>query len=720
MAGGVPQTVRLCRFVAFTSAAFASSLSVSVNPALAQSTTVVLNAPNTQVVDTMIRNGSYVNVNNDGPLLLTRFSTEAEWERRTIFTIDTGSIPSGSAVTSAVLTLTVKSGLGAAGTVRPVVVYRLTNAFTETQATWNSRQTGVAWNVAGGDLAERQGTFNVTNTAGARVPFNITGLVQQAVNGAYGTRQVRLALVDAGGGVEKDSYREYHSSEAATVANRPSLSVTYGATNTNTIDVPAGGDLQQALNSVARGGTIRLASGATYVGNFTLPAKSGTSYITITTGGVTLPSATARIDPSYRTSLATIRSPNEAPALSTAPSASYYRVVGVAFAANQNGAGDIIALGESLQTSLSTVPHHLELDRVLVSGDTVAGQKRGISANATDVVIMNSDIREIKAAGQDSQAICAWNTPGRITVRNNYLEAAGENMMIGGAEIKLPSPILPSDILVENNFMTKNPAWRGTSWTVKNIFELKSGRRVTVRRNLFEYNWNGAQAGFGIVFTPRNSSSRNAWITIEDVDFVENVVRHSGSAFNILGHDDSAQTGQLARLLIKNNIVHDISSTAWGGAGIFAQLGGEPRDVTIDHNTILHNGNIITFYFGTYYNSSNVKVTAAPMQGFVFTNNFAKHNSYGMFGSGQGYGNSAINYYAPGAIIRRNVVAGGSASRYPPDNFFPATSSFLPSFLNPSLLDFRLVPGSAYKGAGTDGLDVGCAIEAVFAMAESE
>jgi hypothetical protein len=717
MAGGVPQTVRLYRFVAFTSAAFASLLSVSISPALAQSTTVVLNTPNTQVVDTMIRNGSYVNVNNDGPLLLTRFSIEPEWERRTIFTIETGSIPSGSVVTSAVLTLTVKSGLGAAGSMRPVVVYRLTNGFVETQATWKSRQTGVAWNTAGGDIAESQGTFYVTNAAGARVTFNITPLVQQAIDGAYGTRQVRLALVDAGGGVEKESYREYHSSEASTVANRPSLSVTYGTT-TNVINLPAGGDLQQALNSVARGGTIRLAPGATYVGNFVLPAKSGTSYITITTGGVTLPSATTRIDPSYRTSLATIRSPNEAPALSTAPSASYYRVVGVAFAANQNGAGDVIALGESLQTSLTAVPHHLEIDRVLVSGDAAAGQKRGISANATDVVIMNSDIREIKAVGQDSQAICAWNTPGRITVRNNYLEAAGENMMIGGAEIKLPSPTMPSDILVENNFMTKNPAWRGKSWTVKNIFELKSGRRVTVRRNLFEYNWSGAQAGFGIVFTPRNSANRNAWITIEDVDFVENVVRHSGSAFNILGHDDSAPTGQLARLLIKNNIVHDISSTAWGGSGIFAQIGGEPRDVTIDHNTVLHNGNVVTFYFGTYYNANNVKVTAAPMQGFVFTNNFVKHNSYGIFGSGQGYGNGAINYYAPGAIVRRNVMAGGSASRYPTDNFFPPTASFLPSFLNATLFDYRLVPGSPYKNAGTDGLDVGCTVEAVFASAE--
>ena len=55
------------------------------------------------------------------------------------------------------------------------------------------------------------------------------------------------------------------------------------------IDVPAGGSLQQALNAVQPGGTVRLAAGATYTGSFTLPAKNGTEYILITTANVALP-----------------------------------------------------------------------------------------------------------------------------------------------------------------------------------------------------------------------------------------------------------------------------------------------------------------------------------------------------------------------------------------------------------------------------------------------
>ena len=45
--------------------------------------------------------------------------------------------------------------------------------------------------------------------------------------------------------------------------------------------VPAGADLQAAINQAQPGDTLLLTAGATYVGNFVLPAKSGASDITI-------------------------------------------------------------------------------------------------------------------------------------------------------------------------------------------------------------------------------------------------------------------------------------------------------------------------------------------------------------------------------------------------------------------------------------------------------
>jgi hypothetical protein len=674
-------------------------------------TMVVLNVPDTQVIDTTLRNGAYAAINQDGALLLTRSSTVPDWERHTILSFDASSIPDHTALTSATLTLTLKSGLGAAGATRPVTVYRLASAFQECQATWTNRQTGVAWSSPGGDLGESYGTVAVTNTAGAKVTFDVTALVQRAVNGEFG-RQAAIALVDVGGGGDaKESYREYHASESSTAASRPQLTIRYGSTSTSTtIDVPAGGDLQAALNSVQRGGTIRLAAGATYTGNFKLPSKAGTSFITITTN-TSLPPAGTRIDPSYRPQLATIKSPNGGNALQTATGSgsSYYRIVGVAFEANVGGNGDVISLGRDAQTTLADVPHHIEIDRVLITGDAAVGQKRGIAVNASYVTIANSDIRDIKTAGTDSQAIAGWNTPGSITIRNNYLEAAGENIMFGGAPLKIPN-VVPSDILVENNVLTKDVQWRGTSWTVKNLFELKNARRVTLRGNVLEYCWSAGQPGFAIVLTPRNSTGSDPWTVVEDVEISSNTIRSVASVINILGHDDIAYSQQTARIVIKDNLAYDVHSGHWGGTGTFAQIGGEPRDITIDHNTVLHTGNIVLFYSGSYVNASGAKVAGGPTAGFVFTNNMAKHNAYGIFGSGQSSGTLSLTHYAPGSVVRRNVLASDipMASRYPPDNFFPTVAAFTAGFLDPVNRDYRLVSASPYIGAGTDGKDIGC------------
>jgi hypothetical protein len=85
------------------------------------------------------------------------------------------------------------------------------------------------------------------------------------------------------------------------------------------------------------------------------------------------------------------------------------------------------------------VPHNLVLDRVYAHGDPSLGQKRGISLNSASTTITGSYIFDIKAVGQDSQAICGWNGPGPFMITNNYLEAAGENVLFGGADPSIPN-----------------------------------------------------------------------------------------------------------------------------------------------------------------------------------------------------------------------------------------------------------------------------------------
>src|SRR5262245_19622577 len=178
------------------------------------------------------------------------------------------------------------------------------------------------------------------------------------------------------------------------------------------IRVTAGGDLQAAINRARPGDVILLDPGATYVGNFTLPATAGGEYITIRSSAdpKQFPSD-GRVGPEHAQWMPALRSPNGAPALATKPSAHHWRLQWLSFAANNDGAGDIITLGggSDAQRDSATIPHHLVLDGLIIRGDKEKGQKRAIALNSGGTIIRNSDIREIKALGQDSQAICGWN-----------------------------------------------------------------------------------------------------------------------------------------------------------------------------------------------------------------------------------------------------------------------------------------------------------------------
>src|SRR4051812_8527780 len=83
-----------------------------------------------------------------------------------------------------------------------------------------------------------------------------------------------------------------------------------------TLTVNAGGDLQGALDAARPGDTIVLAAGAVFTGNYMLPAKGGSAYITIRSSAAdaSLPASGVRIDPSYAGYLPKIRSTHNGPA----------------------------------------------------------------------------------------------------------------------------------------------------------------------------------------------------------------------------------------------------------------------------------------------------------------------------------------------------------------------------------------------------------------------
>jgi hypothetical protein len=465
----------------------------------------------------------------------------------------------------------------------------------------------------------------------------------------------------------------------------------------STIEVRAGDDLQRALDRAQPGDTVVLEAGATFVGNFVLPVKGGASYITVRSSDSDnlLPLPGHRIHPVHASLLAKLRSPNSLPVLQTAPGAHHWRLQLLEFGPNATPTNDIIRLGDgsSRQTALDMVPHDLEIDRCYIHGDPAVGQKRGLALNSASTRIVDSYFADFKLEGQDTQAIAGWNGPGPYEIENNYLEAAGENVLFGGADPAIAG-LVPADIRFRDNHVSKPLSWRRERWQVKNLFELKNATRVLMEHNLFEHNWQAAQPGPAILFTPRNQDGAAPWSRVSHVTFRANVVRHVAAALNILGYDNNHPSGQTSNIAIHHNLFADVDAERWGGNGVFLLIGDAAQDIDVDHNTVMQSGNAVSVY-------------GRPTTGFVFRNNLIRHNTYGIKGDSRATGHDTIAAFFPGARIAHNALAAGSQSHYPAPNFFPSHAVWVAQFRDYYGGEYELTTTSMYRSAGTDGADLG-------------
>ena len=613
------------------------------------------------------------------------------------------------------LGITVSASTGTSGTMASV---RVTLAQTWVQLGQTAQATAVALDASGNVVSAGAPTWSSSNSSVATV--SSTGLVT-----AVGTGQVTIKATIAGmSGSSTLSVASAVSGTAlATVPTLPqALPSTSVGAPTRVVRVAAGADLQAALNAARPGDEIRLAAGATWTGNFVIPATAActvSQWITLRSevSDAQLPAQGVRMTPAAATGLAKIVTNNGTAALRTVGPTCGWRLFGLEIVSTNDPTVlnyGILKLGDSGsegQTSLTKVPQDFILDRLYVHGTTTANVVRCVVLNSGRTAVLNSWISECHSKGFDSQAVEGWNGPGPYLIENNFLSGAGENVMFGGGDPGIFG-LSPSDITIRGNHFWKDPTWKG-KWTVKNLFELKNARRVLVENNVFENNWADAQSGMAIVIkSSQDACGTCTWEGTTDVTFRYNIVRNSPRGFNVQAVDCSGQACvdvHVQRVRAENNLFENIGTfNATGTDGFLTLLTHDLTDVALIHNTFI--GNLPTTGIGTVMDYG----AGAARRLQIDDNIFAGHAEYAVFYSGMQAGITSLQAMAGSSWSYQRNVAGNVnptlVSKFPAESWYPTLTGI--GFT--SATDYRLSPTSQFKGRGAGGTDPGANIDELY------
>ena len=538
------------------------------------------------------------------------------------------------------------------------------------------------------------------------------------------------------------------------MANTPAPGITTTVNN--------GENLQAALNNARCGDTIRLQAGATFTGLFTFPNKNcdDAHWIIVRTSSddSLLPAEGSRLNPCYagvsslpgrpafncsstRNVLAKLimnRAGSSGPVY-FAPGAGHYRLIGLELT-RAAGIGVVYALASPTSGAVS---NKIIYDRIWFHGTAHDETTRGVQlGGSTYVSVIDSfftDFHCVDMTGlcTDAQAInggISSNPMGPYKIVNNFLEASGENILMGGGA----ATYTPADIEITHNHLFKPLTWmkgqpgyvggaNGNPFMVKNLFELKNAQRVLFDSNIMENTWGGfSQAGFAILLTPANQFHLCPICRVTDVTIRYNYISHMGAGMQLgNGADDGALPLDGGRYSIHDDVFDDINGTTYKGPSLFAQVSTGPgvpilHDVTINHITAFAKKTVLMIGDELSMNP--------PMSNFVFTNNIVNAGSYPVWSTGtDGSLNCAVhdspiitlnNCFTSHIFSNNAVVAIPSrapVSTWPTHNFFPtsATAVEFVDYNGGSGGNYQLQSSSLYKGAGTDSKDLGADVPGV-------
>ena len=195
----------------------------------------------------------------------------------------------------------------------------------------------------------------------------------------------------------------------------------------------------------------------------------------------------------------------------------------------------------------------------------------------------------------------------------------------------------PHDVEIRRNYVMANPqhlyAGRdsdGLYYPHRHWFEAKKGQRFLFDANVFEHCWAdfGQPNGACLMFTPRVGSvpvPSMSKARISDITWTNNILRNTSGAWTFFGGEQIG-TGDLptsTRILVRNNLVHDLDYFRWRtpgtfspAAGVLFNLSGGDK-IVIDHNTMFDTRGSAAAILANYHNrGSNLRI-----QNNIFTHN---------------------------------------------------------------------------------------------------
>lgn len=487
-------------------------------------------------------------------------------------------------------------------------------------------------------------------------------------------------------------------------------------------------------NTASSAGHVRIVipDGACLNGDITLAARSNNNYIQIYSAsahagafstGTRVTTTQAASMPYFYAYADSIN-----PVMSGA-GRKYYDFRGVKFT-QANSAIGVFAylwLGDnSAETSYASASHHfIVMHCAFLQPSGGHAVNHALFSYASDVTVADSLFLGIRHTGSDSQAI-AHHVGNRVAVVNNLLEGSTENIIVGGTTPGIQDAV-PESITFKRNYFHKpiewfpgntdfvNGSYAGTEYSVKNIFELKSGREILVAGNYLLRSWSSGQ--HWAVILRAGSDSGNA--QTESIWFAYNKVESVSQWIETIGYENFPRG--LRRVLIEQNLVLDIDPRHWwgpdaddrsGDADVFIAQG--QTDVQFVHNSLVRHPSPNLDETGVLFNRP--AWTAHKIQRFVWKNNAhytVDTDGYYFWNADTAQtgttGLSNSTTFAPAAVYVGNLYASQTASPPMPTsgNYFVLLSDYAAQFDDYAGGVYSIDSSSPAHNGATDGTDSG-------------